>query len=190
MAETKAVALKCTGCGGALEIAPDMDSFSCGYCGLAQVVERRGGTVALKAVADAVSRVQAGTDRTAAELAIARLTGEIEQEKSKAMAAVRPLQASEKASRKTATTAFVACLTLGGLPAFVGVMLLLSGAIGGGVTSLILGVAIGGVCFLVGRSANHSANRLDAKVREIVQESQGKIEALETKVAAARTVVD
>lgn len=41
------------------------------------MVERRGGTVALRLVVDAVARVQVGTDRTAAELALVRLEKEI-----------------------------------------------------------------------------------------------------------------
>jgi hypothetical protein len=43
----------------------------------AQIVERRGGTVALRLVVDAVARVQVGTDRTAAELALVRLEKEL-----------------------------------------------------------------------------------------------------------------
>jgi ribosomal protein S27AE len=77
----RVVTLKCSSCGAALEIAPDMSRFACGYCGAALAVERRGGTVALKGVEEAVARVQVGTDKTAAELAIARLTRELETEK-------------------------------------------------------------------------------------------------------------
>lgn len=54
-----------------------MDQFACGYCGTEQIVRRQGGTVSLKMVTEAISRVQTGTDRTAAELAIRRLTEEL-----------------------------------------------------------------------------------------------------------------
>lgn len=67
------VSLRCTGCGAALEITPDLDVFSCSYCGAGQLVRRSGGTVSLKPLEAAISRVQQGTDRTAAELAIRRL---------------------------------------------------------------------------------------------------------------------
>lgn len=40
------------------------------------IVQRRGGTVALKAVTEAIKQVQLGTDKTAAELAIVRLERE------------------------------------------------------------------------------------------------------------------
>lgn len=67
------VNLRCTGCGAPLDITPDLDVFSCSYCGAQQAVHRSGGTVSLKPLEAAISRVQQGTDRTAAELAIRRL---------------------------------------------------------------------------------------------------------------------
>ena len=74
----KTIPIKCASCGGNLEITQEMEHFSCGYCGAAQVVERSGGTISLKLVTDAIKRVQVGTDKTAAELAIKRLSGELE----------------------------------------------------------------------------------------------------------------
>jgi len=71
------VVLSCTNCGAKLEIYPDVERFACGYCGTELIVLRRGGTVALKAVTDAIREVQIGTDRTAAELAIVRLSAEL-----------------------------------------------------------------------------------------------------------------
>jgi hypothetical protein len=56
-----------------------MNHFACGYCGVEQFVERRGGTVALKAVTGAIEKVRVGTDKTAAELAIRRLKEESQQ---------------------------------------------------------------------------------------------------------------
>ena len=44
------------------------------------MVERRGGTVSLKIV-DAIQKVQAGTDKTAAELALRRLAEDLKQAK-------------------------------------------------------------------------------------------------------------
>ncbi|HUD14739.1 MAG TPA: hypothetical protein VMQ56_13895 [Terracidiphilus sp.] len=68
--------LNCANCGGKLEVYDNMDRFTCGYCGTEMLVQRRGGTVALKAVTEAIKRVQKGTDKTAAELAIVRLEKE------------------------------------------------------------------------------------------------------------------
>jgi DNA-directed RNA polymerase subunit RPC12/RpoP len=71
--------LTCTNCGGKLEVYDDMERFGCGYCGSEMLVQRRGGTVILKAVTEAIHRVQIGTDKTAAELAIVRLSNEREK---------------------------------------------------------------------------------------------------------------
>lgn len=74
---SRTIALKCASCGAGLDIRPDMSQFACGYCGTNQVVERVGGTVSLKLLGDAIARVQASTDRTAAELAVRRLRDDL-----------------------------------------------------------------------------------------------------------------
>jgi DNA-directed RNA polymerase subunit RPC12/RpoP len=71
--------LSCATCGAKLDVYDDMDRFACGYCGNQQIVQRRGGTVALKAVTNAIGKVQIGTDKTAAELAIARYDKELQE---------------------------------------------------------------------------------------------------------------
>lgn len=73
----RTLVLKCPSCGGKLEIASDMEQFACGYCGTEQVVVRRGGTVSLKPVVEAIERVQQGTDKVAAEMALKRLQEEL-----------------------------------------------------------------------------------------------------------------
>ena len=70
------IALKCPGCGAGLEVANQLDNFGCGYCGTAVRVVRGGGTVSL--VAETLTRIQTGTDRTAAELALVRLKSELD----------------------------------------------------------------------------------------------------------------
>lgn len=74
----RVVRLACVGCGANLDITSQMDRLACGHCGASQVVERSGGAIHLRGVAEAISRVQVGTDKTAAELALARLTKEYE----------------------------------------------------------------------------------------------------------------
>jgi hypothetical protein len=71
------IPMKCAGCGAQLEIGTDMDIFACGYCGTNQKVERKGGTVSLRLIDDAIKQVQRGTDRTASELALGRLKQEL-----------------------------------------------------------------------------------------------------------------
>jgi ribosomal protein S27AE/HAMP domain-containing protein len=83
----KIIPLKCPNCGAKLDIDNGMDRFNCSYCGAEQYVERRGGTVVLRLVVDAIQKVQVGTDKTAAELALIRLKTESERlnEKHKAL---------------------------------------------------------------------------------------------------------
>jgi predicted RNA-binding Zn-ribbon protein involved in translation (DUF1610 family) len=67
------IPLKCPNCGANLEITPEMETFACGYCGASQMVARSGGTVSLRLLTESIAKVQVGTDKTAAELAIRRL---------------------------------------------------------------------------------------------------------------------
>lgn len=53
-----------------------MSTFACGYCGASQMVARSGGTISLRLLTEGIAKVQAGTDKTAAELAIRRLKEE------------------------------------------------------------------------------------------------------------------
>lgn len=71
--------LTCPSCGGRLQIGNDVERFACGYCGGEHVVKRGGGIVSLAPVIDEIKKVQTGVDKTASELAIARLTPEIEK---------------------------------------------------------------------------------------------------------------
>lgn len=86
------VPLKCSNCGGALDVTPAMDFFACGYCGSQLVVLRNEGTVTLEVAIEAVARIQRGTDRTAAELAVRRLREdlvEIETERQRLAAEIK-----------------------------------------------------------------------------------------------------
>ena len=71
------ITLTCPSCGGKLEITNDVDRFACAHCGQEHIVKRSGGTVSLSPVVDALKKVGAGVDKTAAELAISRIQREI-----------------------------------------------------------------------------------------------------------------
>ncbi|MFN3980148.1 MAG: hypothetical protein ACK4SA_07185 [Caldilinea sp.] len=66
------VSLTCPACNGKLQIGKDLDRFAGGYCGTEFVVNR-GGVVSLSPVVEGLKRVEKGVDKTASELAIARL---------------------------------------------------------------------------------------------------------------------
>ena len=71
--------MRCPNCGAKLEITDEMDQFTCSYCGTELFAVRQGGTVALKPLVAAIEKLQAGADKTAAELAIPRLRDELEK---------------------------------------------------------------------------------------------------------------
>jgi ribosomal protein S27AE len=69
--------LTCPSCGGKLQITNDVERFSCGFCGNEQIVQRIGGVITLSPVVEGLKDVKTGVDKTASELAIARLEREI-----------------------------------------------------------------------------------------------------------------
>lgn len=76
--------LTCPSCGGKLQISDKINRFACGYCGNEQIVHRESGIVYLEPIAEdvrhirkGVENIQGGVDKTAAELAIVRLTKEL-----------------------------------------------------------------------------------------------------------------
>ena len=71
------VTLTCPSCGGKLQITNDIEQFVCGHCGNEHVVRRSGGIIAIAPIIDGIKKVQAGTDKTASELAIKRLREEL-----------------------------------------------------------------------------------------------------------------
>ncbi len=70
------ISLKCSNCGGKLDVFDEMERFACRYCGTEMVVQRQGGTVALKAITEAIQQLRTGAEKTAAELALVRLQRE------------------------------------------------------------------------------------------------------------------
>jgi hypothetical protein len=169
--------LKCSSCGGNLEITPDMDTFACGYCGAHQVVQRRGGTISLKLVTDAIGRVQSGTDKTAAELALVRMKEEmVALQNARRARAVRA--ENEKRSKNPLITGIlilgliVACVTVDKL-----------GTVG---FFLILGVTAG-VCVPLQRSGVKAAEYAHGKDDA---EFGRQIASLEARIAEKRKLAD
>lgn len=71
------ITLSCPACGGKLQITKDIDRFACAHCGQEHLVRREGGIVYLAPLVEGIQRIQTGVDKTAAELAVVRLTKEI-----------------------------------------------------------------------------------------------------------------
>jgi hypothetical protein len=73
------ITLSCPTCGHRLQITDDIERFACSACGNEHVVRRAGGTVSIAPVVEGLGKVQASTDRVAAELALQRLNAEVQQ---------------------------------------------------------------------------------------------------------------
>jgi len=73
------VTLSCPTCGGRLQITKDIERFACGHCGNEHLVSRGGGIVTLSPVVEGLKRIERGTDRIAAEVALNRLTQELRE---------------------------------------------------------------------------------------------------------------
>jgi hypothetical protein len=74
------ITLSCPSCGGQLAITDDIHRFACTHCGTEHMVKRAPGIIAIEPVVHGLANIQRGTDRTASELAIVRLRGEMEYE--------------------------------------------------------------------------------------------------------------
>jgi predicted RNA-binding Zn-ribbon protein involved in translation (DUF1610 family) len=72
------VTLTCPSCGGKLQITNDIERFSCGHCGNEHMVRRNGNAISLAPVIEGLKGVKVGVDKTVSELAIKRLSEEID----------------------------------------------------------------------------------------------------------------
>jgi ribosomal protein S27E len=161
--------LSCANCGAKLDVYDDMDRFSCGYCGTELIVQRRGGTVAIKAVTEAIKKVQIGTDKTAAELAIARYESELKEHR-------------ENEAKLSNTDLGDSCTGVGcgGLLFVVGLLLITSDTGSGAGWLLVLGSVAVGVAVFEGRRRNQMK----------LQDVRVRIRQLETQVAEKMQVAD
>src|SRR5581483_5742600 len=159
--------------------SPDITKFACGYCGKEQVVHRAGGIVALKMIGDAVAKVQEGTDKTAAELALQRLERELNDcytKRSTCEADRKRIKigAGQSVQRGGVLLAFlvaVICLVLGS-SFLVGIMIYL-------VAFLILWIYLG-----------NQQKSQEAEVVEKLKSIDEQIVGLKEKIADKRQIVD
>lgn len=77
MSDVKLVTLNCPNCGGQLSVGPNLTTFACEYCGANVAVSRDGASATLHLLTDGLARIQRGTDKAAAELAIRRFKEEL-----------------------------------------------------------------------------------------------------------------
>jgi hypothetical protein len=108
------ITLTCPACGGKLKVTNDKQQFVCTYCGTEHIIKRDEGIISLAPVVESWKKTQIGIERTASEMAITRLKGEI-AELEKEISRVRK-------KRNSISKYYV----FGGISALLGVMSLLS----------------------------------------------------------------
>ena len=182
----QAVTLKCPSCGSYLNVSHDIERFACGHCGTEQVVLRRGGTVSLKPVEGAISKVQVGTDKGAAKLALVRLRGELceleskWQEQDLHFAQQRGDKDNPDRVRVTlASSAFVVFL------AFAVRMLIRGGAIFIVPAALILALLVGWRI-----NARRTTKRIEADHQAKWRVFSEQMESIKSQMAKQRQIVD
>jgi hypothetical protein len=175
--------LSCANCSAPLEIGEDLERFTCSYCGTAQIVERSGGAIATRKIETVLQAVQRGTDRTAAELAIPRLTRELaEAQSARADILATARKSGDRAMRARRNAALI---TFGVIVFFGPVLAAGIGALGGFFT-LIWAVAIIAVPIWV---YNHYQLPAD-KVPEATAALDARIAHLEAHLQANRSILD
>lgn len=178
--------LSCANCLAPLEIGQDLERFTCSYCGTAQIVERSGGAIATRKIETALKAVQRGTDRTAAELAIPRLTRELAEAQSTRadiLAAARKTGESAKRARfKAALITFCVIFFLGPVAA---------ASVGGSSGLGMLLTRVWPVAFLAGPIWVYNNYQLPAdKVREATAAINARIAHLEEHLRVNRSILD
>ncbi|MGJ5815784.1 hypothetical protein [Paludibaculum fermentans] len=167
----KFVPLSCENCGGKLEVYEDMTRFACAHCGSEMIAEHRGSTVILKSVRDAIQKVQAGTEKTAAELSIVRLRQEIAEKDEEIQQA--------QAEAETISRGFLLSLAV---IAILGLWITVDGT-WLGVFLWIPAAAIG----LIYYSGNKS---LRMKARRHTEQARVERDSLQLRLASAQQIAD
>ena len=133
--ELKRLNLKCQGCGATLEVAPEMERISCGYCRTDHVVSRSRGTAPPSLINDSTAKTQVGTDKATAESPTSRLRRDLSS-------ATRKYQDSLERENKSHEFNMSSFPSLLGLIIVVGIILALSGLIVVGLSASLIPAAI------------------------------------------------
>lgn len=187
MSELKVISLKCPSCGAKLQVSDDMDQFACVYCGSELTALRRGGTVSLKLITEAIAKVQVGTDKMAAELALVRLQKELdaaasekEQSEKDTVTVIGQLHRDAEASTKRSPD-YASGITL------IGIAI---GIIAFGITNAIFSpsgsapliafvaacIAVGAFTYFIYRRRSQQVDAINAEIYRQIEEVRGEYE--------------
>jgi hypothetical protein len=175
MSEAKFDFIKCPTCGGRLRISRELERFACLYCGIEHTVRRSGGVVSLSLVEDGNGKVQAGTGKTAAELALERLGSEIANLESERQAVSRGDLSQEVKIRSAAVylAVFIFAGVLVGIGADPGIMLWF--------WPLAFGGGLVGVYYYQKQHAQSVRAELDAQIASKLEEYEKQRELVDGK---------
>ncbi len=186
----RVVSLSCPGCGAALEVGPALTQLACGYCGKVATVERSGGTIALLPMVAAIERVQVGTDKTAAELAMVRLKAE----QAAAEHAWRNIAADFDARNPRSSGVWTTLMILSLAGILVGLMCILWTAVQENWSGVAIGVTILALSVVgVWRGAQEGTRfdaRREARLRELWAPHSARIDWLKSQIEKNRAIVD
>jgi ribosomal protein S27AE len=177
--QIKVVTLKCANCGASLQVGTSVNDLACGYCGSHQQVIREGGSISLEKFADSLASVGRSADRAAAELAIPRLTREIEQERQQRTSVAAEGEAKIKAIDEGSD------VILGGVflvALLIGVVLVYGASANFNILIVICGVALAGAAFILIYIKPRRAKIVDQEHRKMesaLVEIDSRIEAIE-----------
>jgi len=156
------IKLKCENCGSGLDVYDDMDRFACGYCGTEMAVQRRGGTIVLQPITDAVRKApEVNADNPSRELTLIHL-----KEEAKTLSDRSQAMLSDRAEQKKRGFIIGASLLL------VGFVVVRTGF------SFIGGLAI----LLAGIFTISYVRRHDKTVMQNVRELQNKLDVLNGRI--------
>jgi len=179
------ITLSCPSCGAKLEITQDINRFACSHCGREHIVKRSGGIVSLSPVVDAINQVKSGVDKTAAELALARIPKEIAS------------LATEKSNLlKTYPMGYSTARLIG--PIVIGIILLIAaiastmGQVTGQDGTVVLACLIPGFVFILfGLWPILKGDTKQIKARKLWQESTGRrINTLDEQIAIKQSELE
>lgn len=149
------------------------------------MVERKGGTVALKRVTDAISKVQAGTDKTAAELAITRMETECRTLEQQREALILQSKAERDAAMKSVLIIALVSFVLG---YFINTSLHNDVESPSGLAIIVLAMAIGiGIGLYIKLRRNERTN---ARLNDGLDDLDSRLSAKREKLARNRAIAD
>ncbi len=184
--------LTCPTCGSRLSIVKGIDRFTCGHCGNEHIVKRESGIVYLEPIAEDVRQIRAsveninvGVDRTAAELAIPRLTKEIGELEGQLEAAQASVQVRPSTDIRPRTSREIGLIVLSFLLFLIGLILLNYQGI-----CFVFGL-ISSTCLVVFLRESKKLDREAQKMKQdAIQEKQDVITGIEGRISDKKTALE